>query len=57
MLWALAGFVPLAVLTLRLHRLGILGVWAALTCWLLVRTGILLRRWLSGRWGASAFPA
>jgi len=57
MLWALAGFVPLAVLTLRLHRLGILGVWAALTCWLLVRTGILMRRWLSGRWGASAFPA
>jgi putative MATE family efflux protein len=57
MLWALVGFVPLAALTLRLHALGILGVWAALTCWLLVRTGVLLRRWLSGRWGARAFPA
>jgi putative MATE family efflux protein len=54
MVVALAGFVPLAALTLRMHSLGIVGVWLALTCWLIVRTAVLLRRWLSGRWGGEA---
>jgi putative MATE family efflux protein len=54
MLVALVAFVPLAALTLRLHSLGIVGVWLALTCWLTVRTGVLLARWHGGRWGPAA---
>lgn len=55
MLVALCGFVPLAAVTLRVHSLGIVGVWLALTCWLIVRTAVLLRRWTSRRWQAVAF--
>jgi putative MATE family efflux protein len=54
MLVALLCFVPLAALALRLRWLGIVGVWLALTCWLLVRTGILLHRWLTRAWEARA---
>ncbi len=45
MLVALAGFVPIAAVVLGFHILGIVGVWLALTGWLLVRTGVLLNRW------------
>jgi putative MATE family efflux protein len=51
MLIALVGFVPFAAITLRVHSLGIIGVWIALTCWLIVRTAVLLRRWTTRRWG------
>jgi putative MATE family efflux protein len=57
MIVALCGFVPLATVTLRVHSLGIVGVWLALTCWLIVRTAVLLRRWASGRWQAVAFAS
>jgi Na+-driven multidrug efflux pump len=50
MLLALAAFAPLAVATLLDHRLGIAGVWLALTCWLAARTGLLGLRWRSRRW-------
>ena len=49
MLLALAGFVPVAALVLWLRWPGIVGVWLALSLWLLVRTAALLRRW-SSRW-------
>jgi putative MATE family efflux protein len=50
MLLALLAFVPLAAVTLRVHALGIAGVWLALTCWLAARAGLLGVRWRSGRW-------
>lgn len=54
MLVALVGFGPVAALVLADHKLGILGVWLALSCWLAVRTAVLLRRWRSGRWWSPA---
>jgi putative MATE family efflux protein len=50
MLVALAGFAPVAAIVLRLHWLGIVGLWLALTCWLVVRTAVLLHRWVSRAW-------
>jgi putative MATE family efflux protein len=55
MLLALAGFVPVAAIVLRFRWLGIVGVWSALTFWLLVRTAVLLHRWVRGGWEAAAF--
>ena len=45
MLLAIGGFVPLAILTVRFHWLGLPGVWAALGLWLAARSVILGRRW------------
>jgi Na+-driven multidrug efflux pump len=45
MLLALLAFVPLAAATLADHRLGIVGIWLALTCWLAARCALLGRRW------------
>jgi Na+-driven multidrug efflux pump len=45
MLLALIAFAPLAIATLVDHRLGILGIWLALTCWLAARTLLLARSW------------
>jgi Na+-driven multidrug efflux pump len=53
MLLALVAFAPLAVATLLHHRLGITGVWLALTCWLAARTVLLGRRWSSRGWAVS----
>jgi putative MATE family efflux protein len=50
MLVALLGLVPVAGLVLGLHVLGIVGVWLALTSWLVVRTAYLSRGWRRGRW-------
>jgi len=50
MLVALVCFVPVAAGVLRFRFHGIVGVWLALTCWLLVRTGVLLHRWLTRAW-------
>jgi Na+-driven multidrug efflux pump len=50
MLTSLLGFAPMAIATGLDHRLGIVGVWLALLCWMSLRTAILLRWWLSGRW-------
>jgi putative MATE family efflux protein len=50
MVIALIGFVPLAALTLADHRLGIVGIWGAIMCWMGARAAILTGRWRSGRW-------
>jgi putative MATE family efflux protein len=50
MLLALLAFAPLAAATLVEHRLGITGIWLALTCWLAARTVLLGRRWQSRGW-------
>jgi putative MATE family efflux protein len=52
MLLALIAFLPLAVATLVDHRLGIVGIWLALTCWLAARTALLARAW--SRYGRTA---
>jgi putative MATE family efflux protein len=49
MLLALVAFVPLAASTLAHHGLGLVGVWLALTCWLVARAVILGWYWLTGR--------
>jgi putative MATE family efflux protein len=54
MLLALLAFAPLAVATLADHRLGIVGIWLALTCWLAARTALLGRRWSSRTWARTA---
>jgi Na+-driven multidrug efflux pump len=54
MLLALLAFAPLAVATLADHRLGIVGIWLALTCWLAARTTLLGRRWSSRTWARTA---
>lgn len=46
MLLALLAFAPFAVATLADHRLGIVGIWLALTCWLMARCYLLGRSWL-----------
>jgi putative MATE family efflux protein len=55
MLLALLAFAPLAVATLVDHRLGIVGIWLALACWLAARTALLARRWSARDW-ATAGP-
>ncbi|HMC69339.1 MAG TPA: MATE family efflux transporter, partial [Mycobacteriales bacterium] len=45
MLLALLAFAPLAVATLLDHRLGIVGIWLAITCWLAARCALLGRAW------------
>ncbi|MHB8463906.1 MAG: MATE family efflux transporter [Acidimicrobiales bacterium] len=50
MLLALLGFAPVAAATALDHRLGVVGLWSALTCWLGARAGLLTYRWRSGRW-------
>jgi len=47
---ALVGFLPAAAVTLHFHSLGIVGVWAALLCWLATRAAVLMGRWRSGKW-------
>jgi Na+-driven multidrug efflux pump len=56
MIGALVAFVPLAAATLADHRIGLVGVWLALLCWLAARVVILGRHWARGRW-APAAPA
>lgn len=50
MLLSLFAYAPFAAATLVDHRLGIAGVWLALTCWLAARTTLLGRRWQSREW-------
>ena len=50
MILALLAFAPFAALTLANHRLGIAGIWLALTCWLAARSALLGWRWHSQRW-------
>ena len=45
MILALLAFAPFAVATLLDHRLGIVGVWLAITCWLAARCALLGRHW------------
>jgi putative MATE family efflux protein len=46
------AFVPLAVLTLAVPTLGIVGVWLAMDTWMLARAAVNGRRFRSGRWAA-----
>ena len=50
MLLALAIFALPALAVALDHRLGLLGIWVALGCWLAARAAILGRRWASGAW-------
>ena len=50
MLLAFLAFAPLAAATLADHRLGITGIWLALTCWVAARSALLGRRWSSRGW-------
>ncbi len=45
MILAILAYVPMAVLVLRFHWLGLPGVWAALGLWLAARALLLGRRW------------
>jgi putative MATE family efflux protein len=45
MILAIAAFLPVAMLVLRFHWLGLPGVWAALGLWLTARSALLCRRW------------
>jgi putative MATE family efflux protein len=45
MILAIFAFAPLALAVLRIHGLGLPGIWAALGCWLAARWLILARRW------------
>ena len=45
MLLALVAFAPLAAATLEVPRLGLIGVWSALLCWLTARALLLGRGW------------
>ena len=45
MILAIAAYVPVAVLVLRFHRLGLPGIWVALGLWLGARAVLLGRRW------------
>jgi Na+-driven multidrug efflux pump len=57
MLLALLAFAPLAIVTLVDHRLGIVGIWLALTCWLAARTVLLGRRWAARSWAEGRIAA
>ena len=50
MLLAFLAFAPLAAATLADHRLGITGIWLALTCWVAARSALLGLRWSSRAW-------
>ena len=45
MIVAIGAYVPVAVLVLRFHGLGLPGVWTALGLWLAARAALLARRW------------
>jgi putative MATE family efflux protein len=45
MILAILAYVPMAVLVLRFHWLGLPGVWAALGLWLAARAMLLGQRW------------
>ena len=45
MIWAVLAYLPMAVLVLRFHVLGLPGIWAALWLWLAARAALLGRRW------------
>ena len=45
MLLAILAYLPIAALTVKVHALGLPGIWVALGCWLAARAGILARRW------------
>ncbi len=45
MILAIGAYVPMAVLVLRFHQLGLPGVWVALGLWLAARAALLGRRW------------
>lgn len=57
MVAALVAFAPFAVATALDHRLGIVGVWLALLCWLTSRAVLLGWRWRSGDWAETAVGA
>ena len=48
------AFVPLALTTLAVPALGIVGVWAAVNVWMLFRASLNHRRFRSGAWTATA---
>jgi putative MATE family efflux protein len=50
MIVALAVYAPLAAVTLADRHLGIAGIWAALSVWLVARAVVLGRHWSSGAW-------
>jgi putative MATE family efflux protein len=45
MILAILGYIPLAVLVLRFHGLGLPGIWIALGLWLAARAALLGLRW------------
>ena len=45
MILAILAYVPVAVLVLRFHALGLAGIWIALGLWLAARAVLLGRRW------------
>ena len=47
MILAIAAYLPVAVLVLRFHALGLPGIWVALGLWLAARAVLLARRWKS----------
>jgi putative MATE family efflux protein len=53
MLLALVAFTPLAAATLADHRLGIAGIWLAITCWLAARCVLLGRSWATRNWATA----
>jgi MATE family, multidrug efflux pump len=48
------AFVPLAVTTLAVPALGIVGVWAAVNVWMVARAGLNHHRFRSAAWTAAA---
>ncbi len=45
MILAILAYLPVAVLVLRFHALGLPGIWIALGLWLAARAALLGRRW------------
>jgi len=45
MILAIGGYVPVTVLVLRFHGLGLPGIWIALGLWLAARAALLGHRW------------
>jgi putative MATE family efflux protein len=56
MILAIAAFLPVTVLVLRFHWLGLPGVWAALELWLAARSALLGRRWAAHVRSAAPVP-
>jgi putative MATE family efflux protein len=48
------AFLPLAILTLAVPSLGILGVWLAMVVWMVARAAVNERRYRSGQWIGAA---